>query len=134
MRAINSKYVYNQQETDNNKIMNQIMLIKFFQVFRLILFILLLSYFLGTIWFIVSMHTSRDSTAFTFYNEYALGDNTNRQNLVIVMYFMFTTLSTVGFGDFHPKSEVERAIMTLVLLVGVACFSWIMSQFIEILL
>lgn len=47
---------------------------------------------------------------------------------------MFTTLSTVGFGDYNPKSEIERVIMTFILLVGVACFSFIMSQFIEILL
>ena len=54
--------------------------------------------------------------------------------MVIVVYFMFTTLSTVGFGDFHPKSEIERGIMTFILLIGVACFSWIMAQFIDILL
>ncbi len=39
---------------DNNKIMTQIFLIKGFQVFRLLLFILILSYFLGTIWFILT--------------------------------------------------------------------------------
>ena len=47
---------------------------------------------------------------------------------------MFTTLSTVGFGDFNPKSEIERIMMTFILLVGVACFSYIMGQFISILL
>ena len=49
------------------------------------------------------------------------------ENLTIVVYFMFTTLSTVGFGDFNPKSEIERVIMTFILLVGVATFSYIMS-------
>ena len=61
-------------------------------------------------------------------------DKTNSETLVIVVYFMFTTLSTVGFGDFHPKSELERAIMTFILLIGVASFSYVMAQFIEILL
>ena len=60
--------------------------------------------------------------------------NTPTENLIIVVYFMFTTLSTVGFGDFHPKSEVERAIMTFILLIGVATFSWIISQYIDIVL
>lgn len=46
---------------------------------------------------------------------------------------MFTTLSTVGFGDYNPKSEPERVIMTFILLCGVACFSWIMGQFLGIL-
>jgi hypothetical protein len=46
----------------------------------------------------------------------------------------FTTLSTVGFGDFNPKSEVERIVTTFILLVGVATFSYIMGQFIDILM
>ena len=47
---------------------------------------------------------------------------------------MFTTLTTIGFGDYNPKSEIERVIMTFILLIGVASFSYIMSQFIAILL
>ena len=47
---------------------------------------------------------------------------------------MFTTLTTIGFGDFNPKSEIERAIMTVILLIGVACMSFIMGQLISILL
>jgi hypothetical protein len=51
-----------------------------------------------------------------------------------VSYFSFTTLSTVGFGDFHPRSNIERILAAVVLLVGVAVFSFIMSNFIEILM
>ena len=51
-------------------------------------------------------------------------------NIYVVVYYMFTTLSTVGFGDFNPKSEFERLIITFILIIGVACFSFIISQFI----
>ena len=120
---------------DNNKIMNQILFMYIFRVVRLIIFILILSYFLGTIWFILTKFTSRgDPDSFTFYNQNSLGDNTDSQNLIIVVYFIFTTLSTVGFGDYSPKSEIERIFTTIILLVGVACFSYIMGQFIEILM
>ena len=109
-----------------------------FRVFRLVLFILILSYFLGTFWYIITKHTTdrlnTEEPEFTFYNQYGLAENTNTQNLVIVVYFAFTTLSTVGFGDFNPKSEVERIVTTFILLVGVACFSYIMGQFIDILM
>ena len=82
----------------------------------------------------MTKHTTPDEDKFTFYNEYGLGFKEPAENLVIVLYYMFTTLSTVGFGDFNPKSEVERIIITFVLLIGVATFSWIMSQFIDILM
>ena len=124
----------NDKMSDNTKIMTQIFIIKGFQVFRLILFILILSYFLGCLWFIMTKHTTDNEDEFTFYNNYGMEEREPMDNLIIVVYFMFTTLSTVGFGDFNPKSEVERVITTFILLIGVACFSWIMGQFIEILL
>lgn len=43
-------------------------------------------------------------------------------------YFLFTTLSTVGFGDYYPKSDVERLAGAFVLLSGVALFSYMMGE------
>ena len=50
-----------------------------------------------------------------------------------LMYFVVTTISTVGFGDFHPTADAERLVGAFVLLFGVAIFSYIMGIFIEIL-
>lgn len=58
-------------------------------------------------------------------------DTVNR--LIVLTYFAFTTLSTVGFGDFHPRSDLERFFCAFILLFGVACFSLIMGTFTEIL-
>ena len=49
------------------------------------------------------------------------------------MYYAFTSLSTVGFGDFHPKNDSERLFCAIILLFGVAIFSLIMGNFITIL-
>jgi len=48
-------------------------------------------------------------------------------------YFSFTSLSTVGFGDFHPRGNLERIYISFVLLIGVSVFSYIMGNFIEII-
>lgn len=55
------------------------------------------------------------------------------ENLIIVNYFAVTSLSTVGFGDFHPRGDTERLVTALILLFGVAIFSYIMGIFIGIL-
>ena len=93
--------------------------------------ILILSYFLGTIWLMISKLLTRDkseeSEEATFYNIYGMKQRTNFEQLTAVVYFAFTTLATVGFGDFHPKSEIERSIACIILLCGVACFSYIMG-------
>ena len=54
--------------------------------------------------------------------------------LVKLCYFAITTLSTIGYGDLHPVSVQERVIILPILMFGVAVFSLIMSQYIEILL
>ena len=47
------------------------------------------------------------------------------------IYFVFTSLSTVGFGDFNPKSNIARIITVVMLLFRVSIFSYIMGNFLE---
>jgi hypothetical protein len=53
--------------------------------------------------------------------------------MIIMWYFAFTTLSTVGYGDYHPRSDRERVLGGFIMLFGVAVFSFIMGNFTEIL-
>ena len=55
-------------------------------------------------------------------------------SMIIVVYFAFTTLATIGYGDYHAISSEERIISSFILLFGVAVFSFIMGNFIEILM
>ena len=50
---------------------------------------------------------------------YKDSDDTNMQRMIKLTYFAFTTLSTVGFGDFHPRSDYERIAIVVILLIGV---------------
>ena len=54
-------------------------------------------------------------------------------SLIIAMYFAFTSLSTVGFGDYHPRGDIERIFGGYMLLFGVAIFSYILSIFRDII-
>jgi hypothetical protein len=53
--------------------------------------------------------------------------------MIILNYFSFTSLTTVGFGDYTPRSNAERIIIAFGLLFGVMIFSLIMGKFIEII-
>jgi len=55
-------------------------------------------------------------------------------DLIKVWYYGLTTLSTIGFGDFAPKSTYEKLIIAFVMLFGVVVFSYIMGNLIEIML
>lgn len=48
--------------------------------------------------------------------------------MLINTYFAFTTLSTIGLGDYYPVSDIERLVGSFVLLFGVALFSYMMGE------
>ena len=55
------------------------------------------------------------------------------EQFITLIYYSFTSLTTVGFGDYHPKSDVERLFIAASLLFGVAIFSLSMGIFIDVL-
>jgi len=57
----------------------------------------------------------------------------NGRKCLIMIYFAFTSLSTVGFGDYTPRADEERIVIAVMLLTGVAIFSYIMGSFISII-
>lgn len=133
-RIIHNTTKIKDPSTDHNQIMLQIKIMYAFRIFRLVTTILILAYFIGTLFFCLSKHTTNSRDDYTFYNEYGMYDLSESENLIRVVYFAITTLTTIGFGDFNPKSEVERIATTLILLAGVCCFSYIMGQFMEIVI
>lgn len=54
--------------------------------------------------------------------------------LVYSVYFILTTLSTVGYGDFFPITILEKIVGSLIMFCGVTFFSIIMNEFIGIIL
>jgi hypothetical protein len=64
-------------------------------------------------------------------NEREIYDNNPR--LIIMLYFALTTLSTVGYGDYHPVSNIEMLFACIIMMGGVAFFSYIMGNFLEII-
>ena len=51
-----------------------------------------------------------------------------RQQMLIMFYYMTTTMSTVGFGDFRPTNDFERAFIIPYLLFGYLFFGFIVGE------
>lgn len=93
------------------------------RIVKLALIIINICYFLGIIWIIITdlcleaeiIHQKslgdealKAHNTESFLTYYELEDNDARRNTIVGLYFAFTTLSTVGFGDYAPRSNVER--------------------------
>lgn len=56
--------------------------------------------------------------------EYA--ETENDQDLyVLAFYFIVTTVTTVGYGDYSPKNYYERTYCMMLMIIGVSCFTFV---------
>lgn len=131
-----SKSLMTNQE-DENIVMQQYIEYAY-QIFRLIVYAIIATYFTGCFWFLI-VTTIKDSydgteTKQLYFSSYFGIDSDNVSMQVIkTCYFALNTLSTVGYGDFSPVNQVEMSISFPIMLAGVAFFSYIMGHFIEII-
>lgn len=121
---------------DTNKIKAILIVSYLLKTFKLAMIILAVSYVIGMLWLILCEAHQDFSSSHpdpSFLEAYDMSSRTIKEQVIIAMYFTFTTLSTVGFGDFHPKNSFERIVMTFVLLFGVAIFLYILGEFLDIM-
>ena len=64
-----------------------------------------------------------------FITKFKMEDMTGLQKLTRSCYFIATTLSTVGYGDFYATNMYEKVMLIGVLLVGIVQFSLIVANF-----
>ena len=115
---------------DQTQIMRQFVIIYLFKTFKLIITILGTSYFIGMFWYIMcDLMMSIEPEMEKFITHFGLDENTSLENAVLVNYYAFTSLSTVGFGDLNPRSNTERMLCAVILLFGNAIFGYIIGNF-----
>lgn len=51
-----------------------------------------------------------------------------KESSTSMFYFAFTSFTTVGLGDYHPRSDLERLLGAFGLLFGVAVTSYVMEN------
>ena len=111
----------------------------------MVMIVLNTSYIIGMLWLIICNaigdfvhdihfhHDYKGSQEDYFIPNFQLDQKEPMTRAIIATYFAFTSLSTVGFGDYHPRSNIERLIGAFILMFVVAIFSFIMGNFIMII-
>ena len=153
---LNHKDLAEDQLTDRNKITLVTLLNLCFKTIRITVITLNISYFVGILWLVITrtiesnndeeVHGEDVTTVANLFGveldinveEYFLHyfnaiDKAHYEQAIISVYFAFTTLSTVGLGDLHPRSDYERIIGAMILLWGVIFFTYCMGKFIDMI-
>ena len=123
---------------DHTEITTEIAINYVFMVLKLVLTTFNAAYFIGIFWYIlcnlyhdwIATHWNdpthnKDSfiEAYDIYKKYNSWEQT-----VATTYFAFTSLSTVGFGDYHPMNSFERIICVLIFIFGNGIFGFIIGE------
>lgn len=66
--------------------------------------------------------------------KFGINEDDHSRNALIFVYFMFSTLTSVGFGDYYPLSNLEKIFMVVFMLFGVNFFSQLRYHFCQIIL
>jgi len=124
------------ENTSRQEKMNVLYAAKYvYKIIRLIIIAITLTYFLGCTWYyITSNNFFEDPIEDTFYGYYELEKYANSRRLVICCYFALTTLSTVGYGDLVPQTNFEKVVGIIIMILGIAFFSYIMGNFNDVLI
>ena len=138
------------ENTNRQKRMNYLYASKYiYKVIRLIIIATTLTYFMGCLWYFVASNDTINPGPVTFYSYYDLDQYPNARRLhkfahehdliiflwnrlVMCCYFALTTLATVGYGDLTPQSNIEKVFGILIMILGIALFSYIMGKLFSI--
>ena len=124
-------------EMNDETIAHEYFVMYVYNIFRLVIIAIMCTYFIGCNVYFVSNEFNDPvdiEAANTFILSHGLDAYENDMSrLIICCYYALTMLSTVGYGDYYPISNLEMVMTVVLMLAGVAFFSFIMGNFMDII-
>lgn len=125
------------EDQDDEAIAQEYFVMYIYNIFRLVVIAVMITYFIGCNVYFISNEFNSDAdieNSKTFITNFDLKSYENKKHrLIICCYYALTMLSTVGYGDYYPISNLEMVLTVILMLAGVAFFSFIMGNFMDII-
>ena len=91
-----------------------------------ILSVLIIVHIVGCLWHFTAVLYNFDGTTWVVRNN--LIDASNFSVYVASIYWAFSTLTTVGYGDISAETDLERIVAIFWMLLGVAFYTFVIGQ------
>ena len=82
------------------------------------------THILSCIWILIAKNNPENNWILFFFEEY----RNNYTIYIASLYFIWTTLFTVGYGDIYPVNNIERIFSILLMMFGILIYSYTVSS------
>ena len=102
------------------------------RMIKIVTLILLVTHMVGCFWFLIGItgggDDNTDSLNQGWVYRYHLDSSPRYVQYISAMYWAFSTLTTVGYGDISARTPQEQTFSMLMMLVGVTWYAFIVSS------
>ena len=100
----------------------------FSRMLKIIFVVLLVTHMVGCLWYLIGRSGGPDLIDGGWMWRYHMTDHTLEAQYVTSLYWAFSTLTTVGYGDISARTAQEQVYSMLMMLLGVSWYAYIVSS------
>ena len=94
-------------------------------IIRMLIGLIFVNYIIGCFWFWYSDRSGDEN----WITSNDLDEEVGLKKMLLSFYFILTTLTTVGYGEFSATNPNEYTLMIFILIFGVGYFAYVMGNF-----
>ena len=98
------------------------------RMLKIIFTVLLVTHLVGCLWYMIGRTGGEGDIDGGWQWRYQMTNHTLEQQYVTSLYWAFSTLTTVGYGDISARTPQEQIYSMLMMLLGVSWYAYIVSS------
>ncbi len=80
------------------------------------------THFAAMLWLIVSRHEIDNDETGTWYQSWVMDEASEYEVYFDSVFWATATMTSIGYGDIYPLTDVERAFSLLIMIVGATTY------------